>query len=49
MDPDGEIETIDLWQYEIPTFDGDVIDAKYSIMHGQSQTEAQRKAWRAVE
>jgi FMN-dependent NADH-azoreductase len=47
--PDEEIETVDLWQKEIPSFDGDVIDAKYAIMHGQSHTEAQRKAWRAVE
>ncbi len=47
--PDEEIETIDLWQKEIPSFDGDVIDAKYAITHGQSHTEAQRKAWRPVE
>jgi FMN-dependent NADH-azoreductase len=47
--PNDSIETIDLWQKEIPPFDGDVIDAKYAVMHGQSHTEAQRKAWRAVE
>ncbi len=47
--PDDEIETLDLWQKELPRFDGDVIDAKYAIMHGQSHTEAQRKSWRAVE
>jgi FMN-dependent NADH-azoreductase len=47
--PDDEVETMDLWTKEIPPFDGDVIDAKYSVMHGQSQTEAERKAWRAVE
>lgn len=47
--PTNEVETIDLWQTEIPEFDGDIIDAKYSIMHGQSHTEAQRKAWRKVE
>lgn len=44
-----EIQTIDLWHKEIPPFDGDIIDAKYSILHGQSYTEAERKAWRAVE
>lgn len=47
--PTNEVETLDLWHTEIPEFDGDVIDAKYSIMHGQSQTEAQRKSWRKVE
>ena len=47
--PDDEIEIFDLWQRELPRFDGDVIDAKYAILHGQSHTEAQRKSWRAVE
>lgn len=47
--PTNEVETLDLWNTELPEFDGDVIDAKYSIMHGQAQTEAQRKAWRKVE
>lgn len=47
--PDSEIETLDLWEKELPRFDGDVIDAKYSIMHGQSHTEAQRKSWRVIE
>lgn len=47
--PDAHIETIDLWNKELPRFDGDIIDAKYAIMHGQSHTEAERKAWRGVE
>lgn len=47
--PDSQVEVLDLWQKQIPEFDGDVIDAKYSIMHGQSHTEAQRKSWRTVE
>lgn len=46
---EAEVETWDLWHREIPAFDGDVIDAKYAIVNGQSHTEAQRKAWRAVE
>lgn len=47
--PHDEIYTIDLWAREIPRFDGDVIDSKYAILHGQAHTEVQRKAWRAVE
>jgi FMN-dependent NADH-azoreductase len=47
--PEDEVETFDLWTREIPRFDGDVIDSKYALMHGQAYTEAQRKAWRAVE
>lgn len=47
--PKDEIEVFDLWKRDLPTFDGDVIDAKYAIMHGQSHSEAQRKSWLAVE
>jgi FMN-dependent NADH-azoreductase len=47
--PSENIKTIDLWQKPLPPFDGDVIDAKYAIMHGKSHTESQRKAWHAVE
>lgn len=47
--PADQIQTIDLWHKELPPFDGDVIDSKYALMHGQAHTEAQRKAWRAVE
>lgn len=47
--PNSEIETLDLWQNALPPFDADIIDAKYAIMHGQSQTEAQRKSWRVIE
>ena len=47
--PGDEIETIDLWQKDLPRFDGDLIDAKYAILHSQSHTEAQRKGWRVVE
>lgn len=47
--PDVDVDTLDLWHQELPAFDGDVIDSKYAIMNGQAHTEAQRKAWRAVE
>jgi FMN-dependent NADH-azoreductase len=47
--PEVHVETLDLWHQTLPRFDGDVIDAKYAIMHRQSHSEAQRKAWRAVE
>lgn len=47
--PQDNILTIDLWSRELPPFNGDIIDSKYAILHNQSHTEAQRKAWRAVE
>lgn len=47
--PQDEVVTIDLWNKDLPSFDGDVIDAKYAIMHGKKHTEAQAKAWKKVE
>lgn len=43
------IETLDLWHALLPRFDAAAMDAKYAIMHGQSHTAAQRKAWQGIE
>ncbi len=47
--PNATIQTIDLWEKNLPKFDADVIDSKYAILQGQAHTVAQRKAWHAVE
>ncbi len=47
--PGDEIDRLDLWAVDLPSFDGDMIDAKYSIMHGQEPSAAQKAAWAAVE
>ena len=47
--PQDQIEVIDLWHKELPPFDGDVIDAKYAIMHQQPHTPEQINAWKKVE
>lgn len=47
--PKDEVVILDLWKKELPPFDGDVIDAKYAIMHGQTKSDAQIKAWKMVE
>ncbi len=47
--PSDQIRTIDLWEKELPRFDGDVIDSKYAILSGQVQTQVQREAWQKVE
>jgi FMN-dependent NADH-azoreductase len=44
-----QIEAIDLWQAPLPEFTGEVINAKYAIYHGQEFSEAQKRAWSAVE
>ncbi|MHB8833235.1 MAG: FMN-dependent NADH-azoreductase [Desulfobacteria bacterium] len=43
------IDTLDLWDTILPEFNGEVIDAKYAILHGQPHTPGQKAAWRAVE
>lgn len=47
--PTDEVITLDLWQEELPIFDGDVIAGRHALMQGLSHTEAQRKAWRQIE
>lgn len=43
------VDILDLWKTELPAFDGEVINAKYAILHGEKHTEEQKKAWQAVE
>lgn len=46
--PDDTVETVNLWDLDIPTFDGATIDAKYAVMHGETHTPEQLAAWQAV-
>jgi FMN-dependent NADH-azoreductase len=46
---DDRVEVLDLWKKELPPFDGDIINAKYRILHGEPHTTAEKEAWRAVE
>ncbi len=46
--PYDTIDTIDLWERELPRFDGDVIKAKYAILHGSEHTKEEARAWEAV-
>jgi FMN-dependent NADH-azoreductase len=47
--PSLEIDKLDLWAADLPTFDGDILESKYAIIHGQSFTPEQTEAWRRVE
>jgi FMN-dependent NADH-azoreductase len=49
LHPQDELITLDLWQKELPAFDGDTIDAKYAIMHGEKHTDEQKAAWKKIE
>lgn len=46
--PADVIETLDLWKEEIPAFDGEAINAKYAVLHGQPHLPAQAAAWSGV-
>ena len=48
QNPHDEIETLDLWSADLPSFDGDTIDAKYAILHGEEHTPAQAAAWKRI-
>ena len=43
-----ELDKLDLWSTELPSFDGDTVDAKYAILRGQPHTPEQAKAWKRV-
>ena len=47
--PKDEIITVNLFNKELPPFDGNALQAKYNIMHGEEHSEQDRAAWRAVE
>jgi FMN-dependent NADH-azoreductase len=47
--PDDSVKTIDLFDYELPRFDGPALQAKYRILHGEELTPAEAAAWAEVE
>lgn len=46
--PDDEIVTLNLFDLDMPAFDGDVLNAKYAILNGLTHTDAERSAWEQV-
>lgn len=47
--PGDEILTVDLFEKDLPGFDGLAVNAKYTILHGEEHTREELLAWRAVE
>ena len=47
--PSDQIETLNLFEAQIPSFDGLAVQAKYTILHGQKHSEEELIAWRDVE
>jgi FMN-dependent NADH-azoreductase len=47
--PGDTVETIHLFETELPPFDGPALQAKYSILGGGNPTPDEQKGWDAVE
>lgn len=47
-DTSNRVETLDLWDTELPQFDGDTINAKYRVMHGENPTAEETTAWEVI-
>ena len=46
--PEDRVETLDLWQADLPEFDLTAASGKYKIMRGQPHSEAEARAWQRV-
>jgi FMN-dependent NADH-azoreductase len=47
--PDDEVREWDIFEDDLPTFDGLAVQAKYTILHGKEHTAEELEAWRAIE
>lgn len=45
LNPTKNIETIDVWNIELPDFDAAMIAAKFAVLRSQEATEAQHAQW----
>ena len=43
--PDLEVDTIELWDADLPAFDGDKVAAKMNVIVGQDHNAAEKTAW----
>ncbi|MDF1688341.1 MAG: NAD(P)H-dependent oxidoreductase [Cycloclasticus sp.] len=42
------VTTLNIWDMDLPEFDGDRLNAKYSFLHGQNPSEAEAAAWQEI-
>ena len=47
--PDGTVDELNVWEIDLPVFDGPVLEAKYAGIEGRPLDPAQADAWRTVE
>ncbi|WP_448562639.1 FMN-dependent NADH-azoreductase [Trichothermofontia sp.] len=46
--PSDQIETLNVWSANLPPFDGEALNAKYTVMRGLALTAEQAAAWQGV-
>jgi len=47
--PNDKIVTLNIFDEDIPAFDGFTVQAKYAVMHGEKHSQEQLQAWKKVE
>lgn len=47
--PDGTVDRLDVFETDLPAFDGPAMEAKYTILHGDDPSGEQARAWSQVE
>ncbi|RQR65111.1 FMN-dependent NADH-azoreductase [Burkholderia sp. Bp9126] len=47
--PADTVDTLDVWDLDLPEFDGDVLAAKYAGLAGTALTPAQASAWARID
>ena len=47
--PDDQIVTLNVFDENIPAFDGFTVQAKYAVMHDEEHSKDQLQAWKKVE
>ncbi len=47
--PEDTVEALDVFEEDLPRFNGLTLQAKYTILHGEDHTEEEAAAWHAVE
>lgn len=47
--PNDEIAAMNVFDKDLPPFDGKILDAKYAILHGKSPSADQQQEWGRVE
>jgi FMN-dependent NADH-azoreductase len=46
--PGDTVDTLDLWQTDLPEINGITLDAAYAVKHGQPYSPEQLHVWRAI-